>query len=266
MDLEEDDGPEESRGRIPREVEFLWDTDNEQPPRGTPSSAHRAAIELLRHAHEEQVDVSRLQGRTLQDMRHLLEDQSMELDSFKCKMGRINELASQHGLVAEAIEKALAGEEATDLTALSDKIDLFRQALDNDAVAETETSKTIFLLQLMMKVRKNGSHCLDLLTRRVNGMARPCQSVGQCTHPQVSSMSLLPGVTADTSFGKIQIGGVEVDLTINAMFGLIRSLEGKVQIISDRAKRSRPYGFGFIRHTACQLQRSHCGSSLRLLW
>ena len=44
----------------------------------------------------------------------------MELDAFQCKMGRINDLANQHGLVAEAIEKALAGEEATDLTALSD--------------------------------------------------------------------------------------------------------------------------------------------------
>ncbi len=119
-DLEEDDGPGESRTQIPREVEFLWDTDNEQPPRGTPSSAHRAAIELLRHAHEEQVDVSRFQGRTLRDMRHLLEGWSMELDAFQRKMGRINDLANQHGLVAEAIEKALAGEEAIDLTALSD--------------------------------------------------------------------------------------------------------------------------------------------------
>ena len=95
-------------------------------------------------------------------MRHLLEGQSMELDAFQCKMGRINKLANQHGLVAEAIEKALAGEETTDLTTLSDKINLFRQALDN-AAAETETSKTM-MLQLMMKVRENGSHCLDSLT------------------------------------------------------------------------------------------------------
>jgi len=169
-------------------------------------------------------------------MRHLLEGQSMELDAFQCMMGRINELASQHGSVAEAIEKALAGEEATDLTALSDKIDLFRQALDN-AVAETETSKTM-MLQLLMKVCENGSRRLDSLMRHVDGMARPSQSVGQSTPPQVSSMSLLPGVTADTSFGKAQIGGVEVDLTINAMFGLIRSLEGKVQILSDRIKNT----------------------------
>ena len=69
-------------------------------------------------------------------------------------------------------------------------------------------------------------------------MARPSQSVGQGTPPQVSSMSLLPGVTADTSFGKAQIGGVEVDLTINAMFGLIRFLEGKVQILSDHTKNT----------------------------
>jgi len=52
-------------------------------------------------------------------MRHLLEGQSMELDAFQCKMGRINKLANQHGLVAEAIEKALAGEETTDLTTRS---------------------------------------------------------------------------------------------------------------------------------------------------
>ena len=74
--------------------------------------------------------------------------------------------------------------------------------------------------------------------QRVDDLACPGQGVGAGISPLVSHTSLLPGITADTSFGRAQVGGVEMDLTINAMFGLIRSLEGKVQILSDRTKNT----------------------------
>ena len=115
-------------------------------------------------------------------------------------------------------------------------IDQFRQDLD-EAVAETESSKTV-LLQLMMKVRENSGRQLNAMTRHVDDLARPGQGVGSGISPLVSHTSLLPGITADTSFGRAQVGGVEMDLTINAMFGLIRSLKGKVQILSDRTKNT----------------------------
>ena len=152
---EEDDPLEGGLRRVPREVEFSWDTDDEQPPRGTPSPAHRAALELLRMAHEDQVDVSRLQGRTLREIRTLLDDQSSNFHAFQRKMGRIDALANQHGSVAEAIDKAIAEGEPADLTVIIDKINQFWQDLD-EAVAETESSKTM-LLQLMMKVHENSA-------------------------------------------------------------------------------------------------------------
>ena len=108
MESEEEDPLEGGLRRVPGEVEFSWDTDDELQKMGTPSPAHRAALELLRMAHEDQVDVSRLQGRTLREIRTLLDDQSLNFHAVQRKMGRIDALVNQHGLVAEAIDKAIA--------------------------------------------------------------------------------------------------------------------------------------------------------------
>jgi hypothetical protein len=171
---EGEDGAAWVRGQVPREIKFAWDEDDVQPSQGTPSPAHRAAIELLRNAHEDQVDVSRTQARNLRELKALLNSQATEEQTFQRKMGRINELVNQHGSVANAIDKALAGGETADLTAISDKLDQFQQALD-EAVAETETSKAT-LLQLMMKVRESGGRRVDALARRVDDLSRPVQA------------------------------------------------------------------------------------------
>ena len=84
---EEDDPLEGGLRQVPREVEFSWDTDDEQPTRGTPSPAHRAALELLRMAHEDQVDVSCLQGRTLREIRTLLDDQLLNFQPSNARWG-----------------------------------------------------------------------------------------------------------------------------------------------------------------------------------
>ncbi len=39
-------------------------------------------------------------------------------------------------------------------------------------------------------------------------------------------------------FGVGQVGGVDFKLSINLLFGLVRSLEAKIQILSDRTKNT----------------------------
>lgn len=63
---------------------------------------------------------------------------------------------------SERINKALTGGKATDLTAISDKLDQFQQA-PNDTALETETCKTT-LLQLMMKVPES-SQAISIVSR-----------------------------------------------------------------------------------------------------
>ena len=84
----------------------------------------------------------------------------------------------------------------------------------------------------------------------MDDLARPGQGVGAGISPLVSHTSLLPGIMADTSFGRAQVGGVEMDLTINAMFGLICSFEGKGQIILSDCTKNTGIHFGDLAYAS----------------
>ena len=86
--------------------------------------------------------------------------------------------------------------------------------------------------------------------QRVDDLACPGQGVGAGISPLVSHTSLLPGIMADTSFGRAQVGGVEMDLTINAMFGLICSFEGKGQIILSDCTKNTGIHFGDLAYAS----------------
>ena len=152
---EEDDPLEGGLRRVPREVEFSWDTNQVWLiKRRWNYCAWHTRTRLTCLACKDG-----LCGR----LETLLDDQLSNFHAFKRKMGRIDALANQHGSVAEEIDKAIAEGEPADLTTVIDKINQFRQDLD-EAVAETESSKTM-LLQLMMKVRENSARQLNTLTR-----------------------------------------------------------------------------------------------------
>ena len=56
--------------------------------------------------------------------------------------------------------------------------------------------------------------------------------------PSATTISRVAGIDADTVFGVGQVGGVNVDLSINSLFCLVTTLEAKVQILSERAKNT----------------------------
>ncbi len=140
--------------------------------------------------------------------------------------------------MADAVEEALAGGKTTDVAAITDQLGQFQEEL-KDAVAESETSKNT-LLQLLLKGQESGScryNNLDKCLRSVKSMQSSQASQG-ALRPGASAISLPPGITADTVFGIGQVGGVDFKLSINSLFGLVRSLEAKVQVLSDRTKNT----------------------------
>ncbi len=215
------------------QMQFSWDLEEDQPPRGSPSLAHQAAIEMLQSAHEDQVLQLGNQDQALCEIRGLLSSQVLEYHTFERKIGLIDSLISRHGLVAAAIDMALTRGEGTDPTVISAQLDQFQQELDK-VVAETETSKNT-LLQLMMRVCDSASrqfepfdHCLlavESVRHKTDGGERT-----------IASTSLPQGLTADTIFGMGHVGGVSMDLMMNALFAMVRTLEAKVQVLSDRTK------------------------------
>ncbi len=132
-------------GRVGRrQMQFSWDLEEDQPPRGSPSLAHQEAIKMPQSAHEDQVLRSRNQDQALCEIRGLLSSQVLEYHTFECKIGLIDSLVSRHGLVAAAIDMALTRGEGTDPTVIGAQLDQFQQELD-EVAAKTETSKNTLL-------------------------------------------------------------------------------------------------------------------------
>ncbi len=170
------------------------------------------------------------------ELRNLLNKQTTQLQEFQRKMGRINTLMTRHGTVADAIKKALLGGDTADLTSISEKLDSFQQELDETA-SKTETSKNT-LLQLLKKVRESTTKQCDALNSRVVELESNVLLGPKTTTTGGVNLNLPPGVTADTVFGTGQVGGVDMDLSINSIFGIVRTLEAKVQVLSDQTKNT----------------------------
>jgi hypothetical protein len=89
----------------------------------------------------------------------------------------------------------------------------------------------------MMRVRDSTSRWFESFDHRLLAV----KSVRHETDGgdrMIASTSLPQGLTADTIFSTGHVGGVSMDLTMNALFAMVRTLEAKVQVLSDRTKNT----------------------------
>jgi hypothetical protein len=206
-----------SRGQC-NEIQFSWDLGEDDAPQGSPSPAHRAALELPRSACDDQVARSWEQKQAIREIKDLLSSQATDFSFFEQWMGQINYLVSKHGSVADAVEQALNGGNFADATAINEQMKQFHN--DLEAVTnKAETSKDT-ILQLLLKVREAGSWQCKTLERHVCSVEfhhtdKTPLSLGQGTP------SLPPVITADMVFGVGQVRGVDFKLSINLLFGLV---------------------------------------------
>ncbi len=226
-----------SRSDWPHAIQFSWDLAEEEEPQGSPSPAHQAALEILRIACNKHSAWLWTQEEAHRKIKDLLSSQATEFSVFEQLMGCIDYLVAKHGSVANAVEQALAGGKTNDVAAITNQLVQFQEDL-KDAVAESETSKNT-LLQLLLKVRKSGScwYKLNKCLRSVKSMQSSQPSQG-ASRPGASAILLPPGITADMVFGIGQFGGVGFELSISSLFGLVWSLEAKVQVLSDHTKNT----------------------------
>jgi hypothetical protein len=103
------DPPLGDRARQPNKIQFSWNLGKDNAPRGSPSPAHRAALELLQSMYNKHAARSWEQEKALREIKDLLSSQATEFSVFEQWMEPINYLVSKHGSVADAVEQALAG-------------------------------------------------------------------------------------------------------------------------------------------------------------
>ncbi len=199
---------------------------------GNPSPAHRAAIEVLREVNASLAAHSQSQAQDLVDIRRLLDQESSSFCLFRLTMGHIDALAMTHGSVVCAIDAALSNSSnPSDVQALTSQMEQFQSDLTYVA-EETQTSKST-ILTLMMKVQETTKSCSNMLLQRIQALESPR---GGSSHgsSQVSNAS----ITANTVLRSSQIGGTPFDLLVSAIFGLVKSLKAKVQVLSERSKNT----------------------------
>jgi hypothetical protein len=241
-------------------LEFEWTGLVEKALIGKPSPSHRAALELLRNSHKSNPERTQAQRQEVQDLRQVVERQGMTLKAYLRKMGQIDGLTQAHGTIAKAIEEALSNGNAARLTNLQDQIGDFQQDLEQCA-NETTTSKST-LLKLMTRIWAQNVKQLEalgvqmqVLESRLNFGVAHAPVVVPIGIPNAMRVSpqRTSGLNADTVFGVGHIGRVDVDLSMNMLFGLVKSLDAKVQILAEWAKNT-----GVLFHEIAYASKKEC--------
>jgi hypothetical protein len=212
---------------------FEWELNvDKSSVNGNPSPAHQAAIEVLREANASLTALSQSQAQDLIDIRRLLDQESSSFCLFRLAMGHNDALATTHGSVVHAIDAVLLNSSnPLDVQALTSQMEQFQSNLTYIA-EETQMSKSA-ILTLMTKVQETTKSCSDMLLHWIQALESP-----RGGSSNGSSQASSTAITADMVLGSSQIGGSPFDLLVSAIFGLVKSLKAKVQVLSERSKNT----------------------------
>jgi hypothetical protein len=150
-------------------------------------------------------------------------------------------------LVAEAVAVALEGGDlaADDIQALREGMNAFHQQLNDYASAAQVESSSILRVISKMRDMANSRNA-ELKNRFVRleaAMARPYARPGSPPTPPRptnthQAFEGAPGIDGNTPLGVAVVGGSEVVISANYLFGMIRELQAKVDVLVERSKNT----------------------------
>ena len=154
-------------------------------------------------------------------------------ETFRGEVGPLIQLVADHGSLTQAVERALAGNHTSleAIQSLEEELHAFAEELAD--VAESADTTKEELLGFINRVSAAATRRSDALEQRlkaVEGGGQPTWSRG------TSGGTRGPDLTGDTSFGTTTVGSAEVELTMNALLSQIRTVDSRLQSISDRTR------------------------------
>lgn len=165
------------------------------------------------------------------------------VDELRGHLGSVLQLVADHGSLSQAVNAALAGSN-TSLSAfqsLEEELHIFAEELA-DCAERADVSKDQ-LLSLINRVSQSATQraqALDLRMRAVeaggNGRGPARRAAGAGLQSDVDEIPF--ELNGDTSFGRTTVGSTEVDLTMNGLFAQLRTLESRLQAVSERTRSS----------------------------
>jgi hypothetical protein len=206
------------------------------------AQAHRRAIELLADAVRTTSKTTATEMRALK--RRIKADQGPE--DTKAKL-TLRELVLKFGSVAEGITVALDGGDAAayDIQELRDGMNGFYQKLNDYSTAAQLESKTILKVVAKMRDMANSRNAglKSRFSRLEAAMARPnAQPSSPPTPPRPTNtyqaFKGAPGIDGNTPLGVATVGGSEVIISANYLFGMVRELQAKVDVLVERSKNT----------------------------
>lgn len=156
------------------------------------------------------------------------------VDAFRGEVGPLLQLVADHGSLSQAVERALAGNNTSLATMQSLEEELHAFAEELAVVAENADTSKETLLNLINRVSAAATRRSDALEQRL----RAVEGSGTTPHWQQSRTAgpSGAGLTGDTSFGTTTVGSAEVELTMNSLLSQVRTLESRLQAVSDRTR------------------------------
>ena len=231
---EMDEGEEESS------FDFQWGEllDEEYAESHPTASAHRKALQLLGKF---LISLTKSTTAEFGSLKVIIEGIASETDEVKLQLSNLYDLVRDHGSLADAVQASMTsgGLIQGDLSDLRSEMNSFSNDIQGFAASAKMSSETVLSIISRIREKTNSRH--QAMRSRLKILEEAVEEARRPPSPPLTQRSSLPGtgvLNADTPLGVASVGGCETVLTSNYLFGLIRELQAKVDVLTERSKNT----------------------------
>jgi hypothetical protein len=224
------------------EIKFEWEEEIKDCNWAPMARAHRNVIKLLAKALKTSSRTSAKELRAFEQ--RMKSDQGP--NDLKARAA-LQALVCKHNSLAEAVTAALDGSDsvAEDVKALQDEMNKFYQELQDYAAAANVSNRTILQVIAKMQEMLNSRHA------EVRARVSRLEAAMTNFHPRPPSPPPVPrvpstlqtfagiqGIDSNTPLGVATVGGSKVVISANYLFGMIKELQAKVNVLMEGSKNT----------------------------
>jgi len=159
----------------------------------------------------------------------------------KTQLGNLYDLVQEHGSLADVVQTSLTsgGLVQGDLSDLRTEMDSFSKDIRVFAESAKVSSETVLSINSRIREKANSWHQamrsrLKMLEAVLKDARRPPSPLPtQRTSPANMMYGGAGVLDGDAPLGVASVGGCEMVLTSNYLFGLIRDLQAKVDVLTE---------------------------------
>jgi hypothetical protein len=159
-----------------------------------------------------------------------------------CKqVRRLLQMVHEHKNLADSVHAVLEADQVSSTLTLEElrkEMDKFAVDLQDFSAEARVTSESILKMIALIRQRAqarddNMRACIAQMEAVIGGFPRPPSPSLTTPHQAITTTDV-----GDTPLGTATIGGTDTTITANMLFNLVRELQGKVDLLTERAKHT----------------------------